>query len=325
MVLILSEENERTTDEVVQWLLNYNVRFLRINKEDNLKIVCVSPSSGKALIEVKENVYDLNTFETVWYRRGYFNSNCVRAGLAEFSSDQSKLAQISRFLNREWSVLQGFMFYELENKKTVLGNFLKSQANKLINLRIANECGLLIPETTISSRGDILSSVINEQGAISKPISEAETFSNADGSIFKLLTEAVNSDDMDESSEFFPSLIQHKIEKWIELRVFFLETKFYSMAIFSQSSNKTTVDFRNYDDARPNRMVPFTLPKTVERKLNWFTKRLGLNTGSIDMIVTKKKEFVFLEVNPVGNIEMVSKNCNYPIEQDIANYLRYGR
>ena len=53
-------------------------------------------------------------------------------------------------------------------------------------------------------------------------------------------------------------------------------------------------------------------------------KHLGLNTGSIDMIVTPEREYVFLEVNPAGNIEMVSKNCNYPIEQEIANFLGYG-
>ena len=42
------------------------------------------------------------------------------------------------------------------------------------------------------------------------------------------------------------------------------------------------------------------------------------------MIVTPEREYVFLEVNPAGNIEMVSKNCNYPIEQEIANFLGYG-
>lgn len=34
MILIISEEFECTTDEVVQWLLLYNISFLRVNKED---------------------------------------------------------------------------------------------------------------------------------------------------------------------------------------------------------------------------------------------------------------------------------------------------
>ncbi|HQB76850.1 MAG TPA: grasp-with-spasm system ATP-grasp peptide maturase, partial [Tenuifilaceae bacterium] len=58
-------------------------------------------------------------------------------------------------------------------------------------------------------------------------------------------------------------------------------------------------------------------------KLNKLMKELGLDTGSIDMIVTEKREFIFLEVNPIGNIEMVSKNCNYPIERDIAKHISY--
>lgn len=325
MILIISEESERTTDEVVQWLLNNNVKFLRINKEDNLKIICINPSTGEALVEVNDNVYDLDTFDTVWYRRGYFNSNCIKAALIGSSLDIDKTTQVGRFLNREWSVLQGFLFYTLENKRNVLGNFLKSQVNKLINLKIAKECGLQIPETNISCKGFVINSIVNKTAQISKPISESETFYDTDGSIFKMLTIGVSAKDIDESAEMFPTLIQQQISKWFEIRVFFLGAKYYSMAIFSQSSSKTNIDFRNYDDTKPNRMVPFILPKIVERKLKKFTKRLELNTGSIDMIVTPNREFVFLEVNPVGNIEMVSKNCNYPIEQDIANYLCYGR
>lgn len=325
MVLIISEENERTTDEVVQWIVNNNVKFLRINKEDNFKIICINTSSGEALVEVKGDIYDLNTFDTVWYRRGHFNPNCIKAALIEYSFDPNKIEQVGRFLNREWLVLQNFLFYTLENKKVVLGNFLKSQVNKLVNLKIAKECGLQIPETNISCKWSVLSCKVNSTAQISKPISEAETFYDIDGSIFKMLTIGISANDIDESAEFFPSLIQQQISKWVELRIFFLGTKHYSMAIFSQSSSKTNIDFRNYDDTKPNRMVPFALPEAVEEKLNRFIKRIELNTGSIDMIVTPSKEFVFLEVNPVGNIEMVSKRCNYPIEQDIANYLRYGR
>lgn len=324
MVLIISEENDRTTDEVIQWLLNYNINLLRINKEDDLKIICINPNSGKALVEINGNVYDLNTFNTVWYRRGYFNPSCIKTTLVESSLNQDKAIQIGRFLNREWSILQGFLFHTLENKRNVLGNFLKSQVNKLINLKIAKECGLQIPETNISCKGHIISSIVNKTTQISKPISESETFYDTDGSIFKMLTIGISAKDIDESAEMFPTLIQQQISKWFEIRVFFLGAKYYSMAIFSQSSSKTNIDFRNYDDTKPNRMVPFILPKIVERKLKKFTKRLELNTGSIDMIVTPNREFVFLEVNPVGNIEMVSKNCNYPIEQDIANYLCYG-
>jgi hypothetical protein len=73
MILIFSEESERTTDEVVQWLISYGASFLRINKEDEVKIVQISPSVGVIEIEVKGNTFDLCKFDQIWYRRGCIN------------------------------------------------------------------------------------------------------------------------------------------------------------------------------------------------------------------------------------------------------------
>ena len=47
---------------------------------------------------------------------------------------------------------------------------------------------------------------------------------------------------------------------------------------------------------------------------------LGLDSGSIDMVVTKEGDFVFLEVNPVGQFNQVSKPCNYFLEKEISKY-----
>ena len=47
-------------------------------------------------------------------------------------------------------------------------------------------------------------------------------------------------------------------------------------------------------------------------------KQLQLESGSIDMVVTPNNEYVFLEVNPVGQFDYVSKLCNYFIEKEIA-------
>jgi hypothetical protein len=37
--------------------------------------------------------------------------------------------------------------------------------------------------------------------------------------------------------------------------------------------------------------------------------------------MTKKGEYVFLEVNPIGQFGMVSAPCNYNLEKKIAQYL----
>lgn len=39
MILIISNRNDKTTNEVIDWLLIYNVRFLRISREDMINVI----------------------------------------------------------------------------------------------------------------------------------------------------------------------------------------------------------------------------------------------------------------------------------------------
>jgi glutathione synthase/RimK-type ligase-like ATP-grasp enzyme len=140
-----------------------------------------------------------------------------------------------------------------------------------------------------------------------------------------MTTDIAHNEDIKEMNEFFfPSLLQINIPKRYELRIFYLAGKFYSMAIFSQQDTQTQLDFRNYNREKPNRNVPYQLPKEIENKLDLFMKAMDLDTGSIDMIVTPELEYVFLEVNPVGQYDMVSVPCNYFLHEKIAKYLNYG-
>ncbi|MCA6439164.1 MAG: hypothetical protein IM581_04500 [Chitinophagaceae bacterium] len=63
--------------------------------------------------------------------------------------------------------------------------------------------------------------------------------------------------------EFLPSLLQENIEKEFELRIFYMNNRYYAMAIFSQTDAKTVVDFRRYNFAKPNRGVPFVIPQDL--------------------------------------------------------------
>ena len=122
-------------------------------------------------------------------------------------------------------------------------------------------------------------------------------------------------------TKFSPSLFQGYIEKEYELRIFFLDDSFYSMVIFSQSNEKTKIDFRNYDIEKPNRVCPYSLPKKIERKITKLMNTIGLNTGSIDMIKSTDGNYYFLEVNPSGQFGMTGIPCNYDLYEKVASYL----
>jgi ATP-GRASP peptide maturase of grasp-with-spasm system len=119
----------------------------------------------------------------------------------------------------------------------------------------------------------------------------------------------------------YPSLFQQMLEKKYELRIFYLDGICYPMAIFSQNDKQTKVDFRHYNVQKPNRNVPYQLPSEIETGIVKLMESLELRCGSIDMVRTIDGQYVFLEVNPIGQFGMVSGPCNYYLEKEMAKYL----
>jgi glutathione synthase/RimK-type ligase-like ATP-grasp enzyme len=120
--------------------------------------------------------------------------------------------------------------------------------------------------------------------------------------------------------QFIPSLIQEKIEKKYEIRIFYIDGETYTIAIFSSTNKRTSIDFRKYDFNKPNRMVPYILPEDIYDKIKLLMKKLNLSTGSIDMI-KNEDNYYFLEINPIGQLGMVSYCGNFYLEKKIAKFL----
>ncbi len=126
--------------------------------------------------------------------------------------------------------------------------------------------------------------------------------------------------DKKEKEDFFTTFFQQKIEKDFEIRSFYLNRKVWSMAIFSQNDDQTKVDYRRYNKVKPNRNVPYNLPKDIEEKIIVLMDKLDLTSGSLDFIKSDDK-FYFLEVNAVGQFGNVSFYCNYGLDYEIATSL----
>ena len=307
MVLILSDAFDTSTTNVLEWLNFLGKKWTRINSQDSIELEFAGQD---IVIKTDEKSIRLSEITSYWYRRGYFTvKNSYRTGVEQFDILQSK----------EFSKIIDFLHHRLSKVKHI-NSFSNQDVNKLISADTARSVGIHTPEDYLFSNAKNLLDhrTRSSEDFITKVISGDCVHSFDDFTIFnytKNLNEEIDTD------SFFPSLIQSKIQKKYELRIFYLDKKFYPMAIFSQRDNLTSVDFRNYNHDRPNRTVPFKLPDEIEQKLILLMEKLDLNCGSIDMVVTPNDDFVFLEVNPVGQFGMVSYPCNYGLERKIAEYL----
>jgi ATP-GRASP peptide maturase of grasp-with-spasm system len=317
MILIITDEVCVTTNKVIDWLLYYKADFYRVNQNSICKIRKFLLSNNRCEIEFycNNNLIKLNQINAIWYRRGDINlSYSVKT---EIFLTKLLKNQIASHLVSEIKEVRDFV-YMLLDKKSGINSPNRFHANKLLCLLLARKHGLKIPNTEIISAKR---NIYFNKKIITKFIRSGPNFYDRNSYAVSLTSRLVKADLEDVCEEFFPSLIQEEINKDFEIRVFFLNKRCYAMAIFSQSDLKTEVDFRNYNDLKPNRTCAYKLPNSVEKSIIHFMEEMNLNCGSLDLIKNKKNEFVFLEVNPIGQFGMVSYPCNYNLHKIIARQL----
>ena len=319
MILILSKkEGDFTTEVVIDWLYHSDKEcFIRVNSESFLESLVFSLSSNCSEVITNNQFLDFNKINVIWYRRW---SNGVEFEL--LLNQESTNFTLNNFIKREFNSLSSSFFSVFKNKKWLS----KPNINKLLNkydvLAEAKKVGLNVPNTIITNSKSQLQSFHKKNiNLITKPIGEVSQYEYKQKNHLQY-TRIINKNEINTFPDFFfPSLFQKQILKDFEIRTFYLEGLFYSMAIFSQNDDKTSVDFRRYNIAKPNRNIPFKLPKSIEKKLKCLLDIYAFDTASIDIIKGLDGEYYFLEINPVGQFGMVSIPCNYYLESKVADYL----
>ncbi len=325
MVLIISNELDNSTNEVIAWLHHQNKKYLRINETDTITIESLNINHATPDILFRVNngkVLNTKDISSYWYRRGgiYHNHQIIKNIVL---SDSLLNAEIVHNVKNDLDICVSF-FIDIIEKKTKIGSMINATNNKLIHLALAQSLNIKTPLSLITTKKADYFSIKKRSLAkeiITKSISDGfHHFDKKDS--WALYTKVISGDIENSLPVNFPlTLLQEKINKKWELRIFYLKGKFYSMAIFSQNDKKTEIDFRKYNTVKPNYRVPYQLPKNIEKKLHQFMIKADLNTGSIDMIYSKEGDYYFLEVNPVGQFGMVSYPCNYYLEKEIASIL----
>ncbi|ROI03704.1 MULTISPECIES: grasp-with-spasm system ATP-grasp peptide maturase [unclassified Chryseobacterium] len=324
MILIFTIQNDFSTSNVIKWLTHYGEKVVRINSDDELHKLFKIDNEGIFFKNTRtSDIINLLDAKSCWWRRNGISKNSFLHdyGNQEFIVNDFNLTSIKKdLISNEAEDLKNFIYYSVyHNTKINLGR-PKFNLNKLITMKVAENCGLKVPEYEIITDTN---QIRHNDLSITKAISNG-IYKVVNNYSFYSYTELIEYE-KDVKVPVFPSLKMDLIKKTMEIRVFFIEGQFFSMAIFSQSSDQTSVDFRKYNHKKPNKVEPYKLPALIEEKITKIFKELGLNCGSVDLILDDQNEFVFLEINPVGQYGMVSDPCNYSLDKTIAKYLINGR
>lgn len=181
-------------------------------------------------------------------------------------------------------------------------------AGKIQQLCAARRLGLRIPETLIS----------NDPARIKAFLRAHET----DGTIFKsfrpvvwtgsagsvtLFTHQVTMDQLpsDVLLQMSPGIFQAMVPKAFEVRVTCMGAQQFAVKLDSQSRPASRIDWRLEDMNLP--MVPLPLPAEIAAACRSLMQRLGLVFGCFDFIVTPEGDYVFLEINQMGQFLWVEE------------------
>jgi len=207
MILIISQKNDHSTSEVIQWLLYYKARFVRINRGDRLTLRSVSISGEQRcifiLLSKEHGEINLGDISTVWYRRGEIQFQIPNL---QFMRNADLRRQIFQHLKNENKILEDYLqnlLYAIPH----IGTYELRSINKLFVLDEARKLGIEIPDTSIVAEKKLIE---NSGKLITKCISEVFT-PTAENGKFMTYTESVNITKL--KSAFFPSLFQTLVEK----------------------------------------------------------------------------------------------------------------
>lgn len=307
MILIFTEDKDLSSSKVFEWMDFYKTPYIIVYEDTPLELIHleIENSCSAFSFSIDGDCLNFNDISGVWYRRGR-----LQFSYPEITS--SKLA----FTKNEYVVVENYLVHMFNNIPSI--NLINvGTVNKLIMLELAIKAGLRVPKSLITGEKKKVEYFFPDEAIINKPIFENMVRFNDETWISKV--REVNINELEESEGL--SLFQVNVRKEFELRIFHFFGKNYVIAMFTQMNERTTLDFRSYGLEKPNRCVPFILPDEIDTKITKFMQMAGHNTGSIDMIYTKNGDFIFLEVNPIGQYDMVSVPGNYFLDKLIAQKL----
>ena len=280
------------------------------------------PLDSISTMEFKRNQYnitlnfndrkiDLSQVKSIWYRRpGDFKiSNMLRAEEKEWLQKEC-----NNFFNALWMNLkQSFWVSKPENIR--IANF------KLFQLRIATEIGFRIPDSIVTNDiKEAKSFIKHHQDCIIKALSIP--IINSKDEVAFIYTHLITEKDKQHlySIKYGPSYLQEFVPKKSDIRVTVIGKSIFAAEIDSSIFQESSIDFRKIESYDlPHKEIK--LPNKIKNKCLKMVKRLGLQFGAIDLILTKKGEYVFLEINPNGQWLWIEEMTGMPLTKAMCNLL----
>ena len=156
-----------------------------------------------------------------------------------------------------------------------------------------------------------------EFSLIAKPMKQALIEeADAEAVIFTSSIDELSEHDRD-SIGVCPIIFQRHIPKEMDIRVTVVGDKVFPVAIDSQSTEETRIDWRRGSNPHLRHEI-MTLPEHISECCVRLVRALELRFGAIDLVKDLNGNFWFLECNPNGQWAWIENRTGLPIAEAIT-------
>lgn len=243
--------------------------------------------------------YDKN-FDSIWWRRPR------RPHVPDNIHEDDKT-----FIMKENSIYHDSIPYLLNDSAWWVNPIASHQKtrSKIVQLKLAYQCGFKIPETLISNSPEDIKAFIKlnaTRSVIYKPFFP-QFWSEKEG-VKILYTDKISLCDLpsDPMLQVVPGIYQQYVEKKYELRVTCFGSYISAVKIDSQKHLSGKTDWRKIPGCELS-LLEVELPQAIKDKIILFMIKIGVVFGCFDFIVTPDDDIVFLELNEQGQFLWVEE------------------
>ncbi len=306
--IFLTNRNDVSIDYLIGKYQNISESYLRIDSED-INLINFQISPGSALnCYAHDKHYNLDKVKSVVFRR------------VPSSFENENDGEDRPYLNGERKHFLEGLFLCFSNAKWINPMFATQIAErKLYQLQVAAKLGLNIPKSFVGNKlSNALDFLSLTPETIIKPISNG--LQVLPDKVYSIYTTQVNRQSFEALglAETFdtPVFLQEKIVNQADIRVTIVGKTAYPVEILKKNDE---VDWRKPEIVKEYKTT--SLPTHITNKLLELNQFFGLVYSAIDLIRTPGNQYVFLEINPVGEWVWLERELNLDISAKLIKEL----
>jgi len=312
-VLILTHQNDPHAFSVREYLDQIGIKNFTIVTETFLRDCKINFSSRELVYSVEQEgeVIHLDSSWNIWNRRVMIpdREKGIPKDLQNLVIDECEKTWDNLLISHPGKVVNRPQNHFYAN-------------NKLDQIKFALQKGILVPDTIVTTDPSKLREFYELHGGnICFKLQKGAVVRTPEGNKV-VYTNKVTNEQMKHASlvSSHPSLFQEYIDKDFEVRVISTDRTSTGIAIHSQDSEISKVDYRRYD-LENVRYHQIDLPPEIRTFCSDMLQHYGLHFGAFDFIYSKNGRYCFLELNPNGQWLWLQEKSGYDLTKEIAENL----